>query len=138
MSEQEELAEQLNLMLQKATRSLLAAQRLLEEDDYDFASSRAYYAAFYGIQAVLLTKNISASKHSGTIRLFNQHFIKTDIFPKEFNKYINDLFRNRQTSDYTFDAPIDQFSTRQDIQTAETILQAITDYLTQAGFLADQ
>ena len=75
MNEQQELTKHLHLIIQKANRSLAAAERLVQKGDNDFASSRAYYAVFYGMQATLLTKNLSASKHSGTIHLFNQHFI---------------------------------------------------------------
>ena len=34
-------------MTDKAFRSIAAAHRNIKEEDYDFASSRAYYAVFY-------------------------------------------------------------------------------------------
>lgn len=67
------LHRQLVLMLNKATRALSSAQRQLEAEDYDFASSRAYYAVFYSLEAILLTKGLSFSKHSGAINAFNRH-----------------------------------------------------------------
>ena len=100
MNEHKQLSDQLQLMIGKAFRSIAAAHRNIEEGDYDFASSRAYYAAFYAMEAVLLTKGLAYSKHAGVISAFNQHFIKTDIFPKEFSKLITRLFRERQTGDY--------------------------------------
>jgi uncharacterized protein (UPF0332 family) len=45
MNSNERLTEQLQLMIQKAFRSVKAAYRNIEEGDYDFASSRAYYKA---------------------------------------------------------------------------------------------
>ena len=74
-------------IIRKAFRSLITARRNIDEDDYDFGSSRAYYAAFYAVQAAILTKNMSFSKHSGVISAFNQHFVKTGLFPKEFSKH---------------------------------------------------
>ena len=133
MSDKQELSEQLKLMIDKSARSLAVAHRLSQENDYDFASSRAYYAAFYGLQAILLTKNLSASKHSGTIRLFNEHFIKTGIFPKAFNKFINQLFRDRQTGDYTLRLTPQLIKSAH--RTAETMLQAIIKYLKDESFL---
>lgn len=100
MNEHKGLSEQLQRMIRKAFRSLKAAQRHIEESDYDFASSRAYYAAFYAIEAVLLTKCLSFSKHAGVISAFNRHFVKTAVFPKEFSKIISRLFRERQAGDY--------------------------------------
>jgi uncharacterized protein (UPF0332 family) len=135
MSDHHDLVAQLELMLNKASRSLTAAQKLLQEGDHDFASSRSYYAVFYGMQAVLLTKNLSASKHAGVIRLFNQHFIKNGTFPAEFSKFINLLFRDRQIGDYRFDVTIALERSQQDIVTAETIVQAITAYLIKEGLL---
>ena len=88
MSQDKLLKDQLRTMINKARRSLSAARRQVEDGDYDFASSRAYYAAFYAIEAVLLTKNLVLSKHSGVISDFNRHFLKPAIFPKEFSKLI--------------------------------------------------
>lgn len=64
MSKRKGLKEQLQPMIRKALRSIAAAKRDLEEGDYDFASSRAYYAAFYAMEAILLTENLVFSKHS--------------------------------------------------------------------------
>ena len=138
MSSQQSLEEQLRLMLQKATRSLNAAQRHIEEGDYDFASSRAYYAAFYAMEAALLTKELSFSRHTGVISGFNQHFIRTAIFPREFSKLIARLFRERQVGDYEFDVSISGDDAREDVRIAQKLLQAITAYLTREGFLPDE
>ena len=45
MSQDKLLKDQLRTMISKARRSLAAAKRQIEDGDYDFASSRAYYAA---------------------------------------------------------------------------------------------
>lgn len=135
MNEQADKSADLQLLLQKARRSLVAARRHIEAGDYDFASSRAYYAAFYAMQAVLLTKNLTPAKHSGVIRAFNQHFIKTGIFPTEFSKSVGWLFSERQTGDYTLGLSIAETDANQDVETGERVLQAIAIYLTQEGFL---
>ena len=116
-------------IIQKAFRSLETAKRDAENEDYDFASSRAYYAVFYAIEAVLLTKSLSFSKHSAVISGFNQHFIKSGIFPKEFSKMISRLFRERQIGDYDFEMSINQEGAQQDIVFAEKIVTTITNYL---------
>ena len=61
------------------------------------------YAAFYAIEAILLTKDLVFSKHSAVIGAFSQHFVKTAIFPKEFTRLISRLFRQRQLGDYEFE-----------------------------------
>lgn len=134
MNNRQQLRDQLQLMIGKAFRSIAAAHRNVQEGDYDFASSRAYYAAFYAMEAVLLTKELSYSKHAGVISAFNQHFVKTDIFPKEFSKSISRLFRERQTGDYDFDLSIDEKDAKEDARIAEKIVNTIIQYLEQNGY----
>jgi len=123
------LSEQDRVIMQKAVRSLRAAERNLTNGDYDFASSRAYYAAFYAIEAVLLTKNLSFSRHEATISAFNQQFVKTGDFPKNFSKLISRLFRERQIGDYDFDVSIVEDEARKDIEFARIIVEAVSGYL---------
>ncbi|MEK7395645.1 MAG: HEPN domain-containing protein [Candidatus Poribacteria bacterium] len=82
---QEEI-ESIKIIMEKGKRSLSSAERSIEEGDYDFASSRAYYAVFYFMQAVLSTKGMTFSKHSASIAEFGKSFIKTGVFPKEYGK----------------------------------------------------
>jgi uncharacterized protein (UPF0332 family) len=58
-------------LLKKAHESLLAARVLEREEMYDFSASRAYYAMFYAVQALLLAKDLSFSKH------FNYFLLQT-------------------------------------------------------------
>jgi uncharacterized protein (UPF0332 family) len=111
-----------------------SAKQQLEAGDCDFASSRAYYAVFYVLEAVLLTKGLSFSKHSGVISAFNHHFVKTGIFPKEFSGWLTRLFRERQMADYEFDLSINAEEAQKDIESSQVILKAIQTYLTQQGF----
>lgn len=120
---------QCRTIIAKAFRSLNAARRNIGEGDYDFGSSRAYYAAFYAIQAVLLTKNLSFSKHSGVISAFGQHFVRTGLFPKEFGGYISRLFRERQVSDYDFDIILSEEDALRDAEIAEIIVKTVEEYL---------
>jgi len=41
------------------------------------AVSRAYYASYYAVQAVLTSINISAKTHQGTLTMFSKHFPAT-------------------------------------------------------------
>jgi uncharacterized protein (UPF0332 family) len=125
----ERLKKQVQELIRKAARSIAAAKRHMEDGDYDFASSRAYYAAFYAMEASLLTKNLVFAKHSGVISAFNEHFLRTDTFPKEFSKLITRLFRNRQIGDYEFDVSIEAREAKEDILSAERIVKAVETHL---------
>ena len=131
------LQEQLALIIKKAHRSLDAAKRNFDAGDYDFASSRAYYAAFYAVEAVLVTKELSFSKHLAVISAFNQHFVKTRRFPKELGKLLARLFRQRQLGDYTFDLTISREDAQKDLDAAKMIIETIEAYLNQEKFLGE-
>ena len=76
MNELPELMKPIQLIIQKADCSLNASQRNLKEGDYDFASSRAYYVAFYAMEAALLTKKIYISPDRVRfLPLFSAHTI---------------------------------------------------------------
>ncbi|HLP48730.1 MAG TPA: HEPN domain-containing protein [Candidatus Kapabacteria bacterium] len=121
--------------MEKAKRSIRAAKGLIEDEDYDFASSRIYYAIFYAMEAVLLTRNISSSKHTGVISQFNQFYIKEGIFPKSFSKIISRLFRERQEGDYGFYVDISEEDILIDVKSAEFFLERINKYLKEEDYL---
>jgi uncharacterized protein (UPF0332 family) len=132
------LKNQIEKMIRKSYRSLDAARAHLTKGDFDFSASRAYYAAFYAIEAILLSKNLTFSKHGGTIGAFNHHFIKTGVFPREFSDLIARLFRERQVGDYEFDEKIGKESAADDIECSLRIANEIRAYLLNNGFLNPQ
>lgn len=86
--------------LERADQAIEAAGKLLSEGYFDFAASRAYYAAFYAAIALLLKKGMEFSKHSGVISAIHKQFIKTGKLEKQFGKDLNWLFELRGIGDY--------------------------------------
>src|SRR3990172_115641 len=87
--------------MERARQTLNTAQ-ILREQNADTASivNRAYYAMFYAALALLATIGEETSKHSGVMALFDRHFVKTGILPKEMGKFLHTAFDARQTGDY--------------------------------------
>ena len=127
------LKEQIIPIMDKSARSLEAAKTLLDSGNNDFSSSRSYYAAFYAIQALMLTKNLVYSKHAGVISGFNEHFIRENIFPKKFSKHISRLFRERHIGDYDFEKIITNEDALKDYNIAVELIDAIRKYLAKEG-----
>lgn len=123
------LLEQLKSMMNKAHRSLNAARRHLAESDFDFAASRAYYAAFYAMEAALLTRGVTCSTHGGVLMSFSERFVKTGALPKEFGAKASRLFRERQIGDYEFDVSVTCPDAEQDVATAADMVAAIEGLL---------
>lgn len=72
--------------LEQAEESLQSAGLLFDNERYRPAVNRAYYAMFYAVLALLVTKNNSISKHAGVISLFDREYVKTGIFDKSLSK----------------------------------------------------
>ncbi len=87
-------------LLQKADRSLKAAEILLQQGYCDFSISRAYYAMFYAAQAILLTKDVRRVKHSGIIAAFNELFVHSGQLPHDLFISLRDAFEDRAEGDY--------------------------------------
>lgn len=112
-------------LLDKARRSLLAAERLFRDGDHDFAVSRAYYAMFYAAQALLLSREIRRSKHSATIAAFNEHFVKSGEVPATLFYLLRDGFEDRAESDYGL-AVITNEQAQEGIAAAREFVEAIS------------
>ncbi|OIO72450.1 MAG: hypothetical protein AUJ85_10275 [Elusimicrobia bacterium CG1_02_37_114] len=124
-----EFKEQLKRMIEKSQQTLKAAKDLLEHNDFDSASSRAYYSVFYILGALLLTKNLSFSKHSAVISSFSRYFVKEGIFPSDFAKKIKVLRKDREIGDYDYILTVDEEKAKEGIRNAEEIIKEIKTYL---------
>jgi len=83
-----------------ARDSLSSALRELEAGSYSFAMNRLYYAAFYGVCAVLLERQQSFRKHTGVRAAFHRQFIKTRLLDMRWGRLYDQLFEDRQEGDY--------------------------------------
>jgi uncharacterized protein (UPF0332 family) len=72
-------ASEIQLYLERARHDLRATQINLEQGFYGVAVTRAYYAMFYAASALLASKEISRSKHSGVHSAFGEHFVKAGL-----------------------------------------------------------
>jgi len=80
-------ARSLKAIMAKAEEKLASAERELAAGFPGEASSRAYYAAFHAITAVLATRGLSFFSHTQTIGAFNREFV-------------NGTFKNMQLKEY--------------------------------------
>jgi len=86
--------------LQRAREALDDAEFNLSHGRLNVAANRIYYAMFYGTVALLTTKDLGSSSHSGVIALFNDNFVKTGLFPRELSRYLGQAFDMRINTDY--------------------------------------
>lgn len=91
--------------------------------------NRAYYAMFYATIALLLHIGQSSSKHSGVIRLFDQHFIKTGTLSPEMSRWLHRAFELRQIGDYHETAELEEQQIDLLLQQAEQFIRQVDEYL---------
>ncbi len=109
--------------LDQAAETLEVARQLSAASHYRDAVNRAYYAMFYGGLALLASKGLGASKHSGVLSLFNRHFIKTGAFPREYGHHLREAFELRQGCDYREFVEVTLEQVREIVANAEAFLQ---------------
>jgi uncharacterized protein (UPF0332 family) len=67
----EQLEDLLRYRMEQAHDTLREAQILLNESALRGTVNRAYYAMFYALLALLATRQLGTSRHSGAIALFD-------------------------------------------------------------------
>lgn len=86
--------------LERAHEAIDEAIILLENGYTNTFVNRLYYACFYAVSALLLTKGLSSSKHSGVRALFHQNFLKYGTVNSKQGELYDKLFDTRQKGDY--------------------------------------
>lgn len=115
--------------IEKSEKFLLTAEHALNIGDYDSCASRSYYAMFFASEAVLLTKNLSASSHKGVISLFGEHFVKTGIFDRELGKTLSDAYDKRLLGDYGIGISVNETEAKEVLETAQNFVKKLKNYL---------
>ncbi len=103
-----EKADILRYRMAKAREVLEDAGDLVARKRLTSAMNRIYYSMFYSAIAILATRNLSSARHSGTIALLFDNFVKTGSFPTGLARQLAIAFDLRSESDYKdFVAPTD-------------------------------
>ena len=90
-----ELADLIKYRLEKSKETLQDARVLFEKASLSSAVNRIYYAMFYAVSGLLLSNDLSSSKHSGVRSLFNKEFVNKGLFDKELGKFYSKIFEER-------------------------------------------
>jgi len=121
-------------LLAKAKESVEASDSLLKDGFYDFSASRSYYAVFYAAEAVLLTKDLSFSKHKAVIAAFGKDFVKSGLLPTNLHAYLVDAFDSRQLGDYGPKGSLSKEKAEKLIKQAREFLIIVEEYLKKEGY----
>ena len=73
---------------------------MLTTTTLDSTVNRLYYAMFYAVNALLITKELYSSKHSGVRSIFNREIVNEGLIEKQWGEFFTDMFDRRQKGDY--------------------------------------
>ncbi len=85
----EQLEGLLRYRMQQAYDTLEEGRILLDASALRGTVNRAYYAMFYALLALLATKQLGTSRHSGALSLFDREFVKPGLFPPELSRLLH-------------------------------------------------
>jgi len=122
---------EITALIEKAKRSRKAAAKLFDDGDVDFAASRAYYSLFYTASALLLSRNLSFSSHSGVIANFGKEFARTQAMDPKFHNYLIESQDRRNIGDYGIITVVTEEQTREMLEWAKEFIEAAEEYLKQ-------
>ncbi len=108
----------------RAAQALQTAASLVNRDP-DASSSRAYYAAFYAVSALLAFEQRSFSKHTAIERAVHRDFVKPGIWSAELGAAFSWLANLRYTADYGGGEHVQPEDAELAVEKARLILQAV-------------
>ena len=122
---------EMNVHVDKAVEKLASASMLLEKNFIDDAVSRAYYAVFHAIVALLREKsvNLDQHKHAYILNQFRELFIDTEIFSRDMFFKIQQIKQVREQADYSANIKIDKAKAEQLLAETTTVVEMIKNYL---------
>lgn len=100
MSPEESRDRAVAYLLSSAEECLESAHAELTAGRLRFAINRAYYACFYALSAVLVAEGRHFVKHTGVRAALHRDLIRTGRIDRDMGRIFDELFNDRQESDY--------------------------------------
>ena len=116
-------------LLDYAGESHQAAKVLIDNGFIGFSAAQSYYTMFYLIEALLLSKGLKFSSHSGVIAAYGKEFSKTNLLDPKFHRRLIVAEERREEGHYGGSQNISDEDALESFQWAEEFMQAVKGYL---------
>jgi len=116
---------------QKSRETLEDAHILFQKSRLFSALNRIYYALFYEVMALLLTKDLSLARHTGIRALFNEHFVKTGKVRVELGRFFSRMYDFRQKGDYADFVQFEEAKIKEWLASAEAFINEVDQVIQQ-------
>ena len=121
----QEFIELAKYRIEKAKNTLMDAKKYIEDATSESTVNRIYYAMFYAVNALLITRGLASSKHSGIRALFNKEFVNRDLIERAFGKFYTDMYDRRQKGDYRDFVKFEKKDVEVWLETAEAFIDKV-------------
>ena len=127
--------DEIRIHMEHAREDLEIAATLIDARHHRVAVARCYYAAFYAISALLLTKGVVRSKHGAVRAAVHQYLVRPGILTPAQGRLFDQLQYDRQDADYDMQyAPGAEIAGERLVQSRGLVGQADA-YLQNSGYL---
>ncbi len=123
------------LYVNHAHQMIEVAGHNLADGVYGSAINRAYYAIFYAANALLATRGLARSKHSGVIAAFRERFVKPGLIESEYSRIYGRAMDDRHIGDYDIRRTITANRAKDDLCDARRFVSRIETYLIEVEWL---
>ena len=130
---EEDRKEIVKYRLTKAHETLHEVEKHIENKFWNTAVNRLYYACYYAVIALLISKKIKAQTHAGVRQMLGLHFIKTGLINIELGRYYSNIFDKRLTGDYDDFIDYEKDDVLALIQPAKEFIQEIDKLIETIG-----
>lgn len=114
--------------MNRAQETLQVAKECYQNQHYRDAMNRSYYAAFYGVKAVLALDEVDFKRHKDVISYFNKSYVATGKFEKSFGRNLGKLQQKREKSDYDDFYVVSSEEAKEQIDFAAQLLEYIKQF----------
>ena len=126
---EEERQSMITLHRDKAHHILEQADLMMTMGQWDLAVNRYYYACFHSLQALFVSKGLSAHTHSGSSTVFGQHFVKTGLVDFSYGRFFATMVQLRQKADYNSVAIITEEDARDIVEQSRAFVAKVEELI---------
>ncbi len=119
----------INLEYEKAKRFIEQANNNYKIGIWDIAANRYYYACFHAVQALFIKDGIESHRHAGLLRLFGQHYVKTEVIDRKFGPFLHQMEQLRTKADYNVLFEVNKEELDSMIEPSHELIEAIGELL---------
>lgn len=92
--------EMVRLQLDRAERFIAQADKLLEDQFYDLAANRYYYACYHAIQGLFIHDGLSCHTHKGLHQMLGLNYVIKGKFDARLSAFLRTMEQLREKADY--------------------------------------